>query len=217
MNTKISKSLIILFISFFTISVLSCASKPKPVKERSENYIADLDPFYIDELHLYTKTTMGNPKITDMEVTFYPRSNIIGFKMKIGLDVIRVGFKYSERKKLYASANEYIDSYNNNTITQDKPVKKNALIKSKTPLSWGVFGLTHDVEARYYTNIEYLEPNKPYYRIRFEATDDAETNSATPPFSIYISPSQWQTIFEMCDQAALEAMCDKIVGQAEAF
>ena len=209
--------LIIIFTVLLTFSLCSCASKPKVSKQRSETYIADLDSFYVDELHLYTKTPMGEPRVTDIEVTFFPRTNIIGFKMKIGLDVIRVGFSYAERKRLYESALEYLDSYNSNTIQYSKPNKQNALLKSNTLLSWGVFGLTHDVNVKYYTNIEYLESEKPYYRIKFEATDDPEDGSATPPFSIYISPSQWNSIFEICNQTELESKCEEILEKADAF
>ena len=214
MKTKFLLFVLVL-LSIFSLS--SCASKQKAPRERSETYIADLAPFYVDELHLYTKTTIGNPKITDIEVSFSPRSNAISFKMKIGLDVIRIVFSYSERQKLFNSAEQYIDDYNNDLLEDVKPTKKNALIKSELPVSWGVFGMTHDVKVKYITNVEFLEAKKPYYRIKFDATTDPEDGSTTPAFCIYISPSQWQTIFEMCDQATLEARCDEIVEQAEAF
>lgn len=212
-----SKYVFPIFLLTLAIALTSCASKEKVIRERDETYIADLDSFYIGELHLYTRVTINQPKISDFEVTFSPRSNIIYFKAKLGLDIISIGVSYKERQKLYEIALEYIDAYKNNTLKNEKPSKKNAYFRSKTYVSWGVFGYTHSVLANYITNVEYLETDKPYFRLKFEATDDPEDGSTTPAFSIYISPSQWQTIFEMCNQESLEAQVDEILAQAEAF
>ena len=130
---------------------------------------------------------------------------------------MKINFSYSERKKLKECAEQYIQSYENKTITNEKPTEKNALLKSSVPFGWGVFGYTHTMTVKYAVNIEFLESEKPYFRMKFEATTDYEDGSTSPAVSIYISPSQWQTIFQMCDQAALEAACDEIIGQAEAF
>ena len=110
-----------------------------------------------------------------------------------------------------------IQAYEEGSITDEKPTKKNALCTGNVPLMWGVVGLSHSLNVNYAANIEYLEPNKPYFRLKFDATDDYSDQSTSPAINIYISPSQWQTLFEMCDQATLEARCDEIVEQAEAF
>ena len=214
MKTKLLPFVLIIF-SLFTF--FSCASKQKVQRERSETFIADLEPFYIGEQHLYTRLTIAAPKISDFEITFMPRSNYIIVKAKMGLDVIKIGFPYSERKKLYEVANQYLDMYNAGQIKDEKPTKKNALLKSSLQVAWGVLGYSHDITASYMVNIEYLEENKPYFRMKFDAITDPEDGSTSPAFSIYISPSQWQSIFEMCDQASLEAQCDEIIAQAEAF
>ena len=199
------------------LTITSCASKPKVPKERSETFIADIDSFYVGELHLYTRLTIASPKISDFEITFVPRTNYINIRAKLGLDVIKIGFSYSERQKLKEVADKYIQAYNNNEIKNEKPGKKNSLMTSSVPVSWGVLGYSHDIWSNYMVNIEFLEQNKPYFRLKFDAMTDPEDGSTSPGFSIYISPSQWQTIFKMCDQATLEAQCDEILEQAEAF
>ena len=214
MKTKLLSFALIIF-SILTIT--SCASKPKVAKERSETFIADIDSFYIGELHLYTRLTVMSPKISDFEITFVPRTNYINVRAKLGLDVIKIGFPYSERQKLKEAADKYIQAYNNNEIKDEKPNKKNSLMKSSVPVSWGVLGYSHDLTSNYMVNIEFLDENKPYFRLKFDAMTDPEDGSTSPGFSIYISPSQWQTIFEMCDQATLEAQCDEILVQADAF
>ncbi len=212
-----TRFLAFIFIIITILTITACATKPKEPKVRSETFIADINSFYIGELHLYTRMTISNPKISDFELTFAPRSNFVTAKVKIGLDVIKIGFSYKERMIIKDIAEKYIDDYKNSLLKNENPTNKNALLKSVVPLSWGVFGYSHSVNVKYYVNIEYLESEKPYFRLRFEATDDPDDGSATPAFSIYISPSQWQTIFEMCNQELLEAQVDSILEQAEAF
>ena len=168
-------------------------------------------------MHLYTRMTINSPKISDFELVFTPRTNNISVSSKLGLDVIKVNFSYKERQLVKTVAEQYIELYNNNDIKDDKSNNKNALLKSEIPLSWGVFGFTHSIKVKYQIHIEYLEPKKPYLRLKFEPTTDPKDDSTTPAFSIYVSPSQWQTIFDMCSQESLEAQCDEIIEQAEAF
>ena len=168
-------------------------------------------------LHLYTKQSINSPRITDFDVYFSPRTNSIFFKFNIGIDIVQISYSYSERKKLFETAQKYLSNYENNLINNEKPTSKNAYYKGIIPISWGVFGLTHSVNTNYKVNTEYVWPDKPYYRLQYESTKDIEEDSNSPAFSIYISPSQWQTIFEMCNQELLEAQVDSILEQAEAF
>ena len=211
------KSFILLLSILLSLTLFSCASKPKVQKERSDTYIANLEPFYIGELHLYTRLTIASPKISDFSLSFIPRTNSIKVTTKIGLDYFQIFFPYAERQNLKESAQKYLDDYANNQLKNEKPTKKNTLYKATLPVSWGVLGFSHDIDQKCNANIEYLELDKPYYRLKFDAATAPEDGSTSPAFSIYISPSQWQSIFEMCDQASLEAQCDEIIAQAEAF
>ena len=214
MKIKLLPLVIILF-TIFTIT--SCASKHKVAKERSDTFIADIDSFEIDEIPLYASLAIANPKAKNFVLDFYPRTNNISIEGRIAPDAVYIVFDYAERKKLYEAAQQYIQAYEEGSITDEKPTKKNALCTGNVPLMWGVVGLSHSLNVNYAANIEYLEPNKPYFRLKFDATDDYSDQSTSPAINIYISPSQWQTLFEMCDQATLEARCDEIVEQAEAF
>ena len=217
MHNKILKSFIILFITLFTISLFSCASKHKVIKERSETFIADIDSFEIGDIPLYASLALANPSAKTFVLDFYPRTNNVTIEGRIAPDAINICFDYAERKKLYEAAQEYIQAYEEGTIKDEKPTKKNALCKGNVPLMWGVLGLGHSLDVNYTANIEYLEPDKPYFRLKFDATDDYSDNSSSPAINIYISPSQWQTLFELCNQEDLEARCDEIIDQAEAF
>lgn len=213
------KSTLFIFITIFTSLLFSaCASKSKIVKkERSETFIADLDSFYMDEINLYSSLAMNNAKICNYEFDFYPRTNNISIQGKISVDAVYVVFSYAERVKLYNAAQEYLEAYQNGTIKNEKPTKKNAFFTSEAPIMWGVLGLSHSLKVKYSAHVEYLEPDKPYFRLKFDPTDDHSDNSTSPSFSIYISPSQWTRIFELCDQQSLEAKCDELLAEAEEF
>ena len=211
---------LIITLSLFFVTT-SCASKKElkeqPVIERSENFIANLNTFFVGNLNLYTKRSIGNPTITQFDVYFSPRTNSILLAGKLGIDVIQLEFTYAERKNIYTAALQYISNYENGLISQEKPTSKNAYIKGKVPISWGVFGYTYDAVTKYQVNTEYLWIEKPYYRFKLEAAPADGDSGSSPAFSIYVSPSQWKTIFELCDQATLEARCDEVVEQVEEF
>ena len=207
-----------LFILLLSVILCGCASKRKAPRERSETFIADIDSFWFNEkIHLYTRMTISSPKISDFSLGLIPRTNNIKVQTKIGLDYIQLYFSYAERVKLKEAVEKYLYDYNNNLLKDEKPTKKNAYYKSSIPVSWGMLGYSHDIKPTFYANVEYLETNKPYFRLKFEAVSDPEDGSTSPSFSIYISPAQWKQIFELCDQQALEARCDEILAQAEEF
>ena len=216
-----TKFLLIILLLTVTISLTSCASKKelkeKPVIEKSENFIADLDSFFIGNLNLYTKRSINNPVITQFDVYFYPRSNSIALFCKLGIDVIQIVFSYADRENIYETAQLYLSNYENNLIKEEKPTSKNAYLKGSLPIAWGVFGYTYSETTKYQINTEYLWIEKPYYRLKLDATSTKDESATFAGFSIYVSPSQWQSIFEMCDQATLEAKCDEKSVQADTF
>ena len=205
---------------FLSIFLCGCASKQKqlkPVQERSETFIADINAFFLGNLHLYTKESINQPKISDFDVYFSPRTNSVFLNLKLGINVIQLEYSYAERKNVYEAAQRYLYNYENGLIVDEKATSKNAYYKGEVPVSWGVFGLTHSVTTKYRIHTEYLWIDRPYFRLRYEATKDTKEDSSSPAFSIYISPSQWETIYEMCNQAALEAKVDEILVDAEAW
>ena len=212
------KTIIIISAMILTILFTSCASKEKPPRVRDESFIADIGPFEVGELHLYTAYGITRPKISDFSIIFYPRSNNLSFRTKIGIDIVEFSFSYLERKQFFDAKNKYLELYNSGNIPNEKPKKKNALSTGNTYIGWGTLGASHQAYAPYYTNIEYILENKPYFRILFEQSKELDdSGNSSPRVSIYISPAQWEQIYELCNQASLEAHADEILAQAEAF
>ena len=198
MKTKLALSIFILTL-FVTLS--SCASKePAPPRERDESFIADINPFSLETIHLYTQRKIGNPKPGDLALSFDPRTNYIYVSTKIGLDFVKIGLSYQERKSLYQAYNKYIEALNANAIPNEKPNKKNAYTTGYSVMYWGVAGYSYEANAPYMTNAYYMEPNKPYFRLTYSAgSDKNDSQIYSPSFNIYISPAQWEHIIELCN------------------
>lgn len=219
MDNKMKKNyLTLITISVFLILLTGCASKPKTPKVRSETFIADVNPFAVENFHLYTTKSINKPTISDFTLYFAPKTNYVLLNSKIGVNFVRIDFSYEERLALNEARNKYLQALESGTIPDEKPKKKNAYSTGKIQVSWGVAGLTHFVNTSYITNAYYLEPDKPYFRISIEpAEEEGNEHVYSPSFCIYISPSQWESIIEACNQDHLVALTDEIVNQANAF
>lgn len=213
------KFLLYILITALFINLTSCASKePAPPRERDESYIADVNPFSLETIHLYTQRKAGNQKVADLLLSFDPRTNYLYVNTKIGLDFVKLGFSYQDRKALYQAYNKYIEAFKENDIPNVKPNKKNAYNTGSSLIYWGVASLGYEANAPYMTNAFYMEPNKPYFRLTYSAgSDTTDEHVYSPSFYIYISPTQWEHIIELCNQEHLEELTDAILAEANEF
>ena len=214
------KKSIFTFLIILSISILftACASTEKPPRVRSETFIADVNPFEVETFNLYASLLSRKPKIHEFTVTFYPRTNYIYVKGRVGVDIVRFGLSYAERQSLLKAHDKYIEAYEASAIPNVKPNKKNAYSKGYVPLQWGVTGTPHSVDTTYMTNAQYLEKDKPYFKITFDPTpEEGEEHISSPRLNIFISPTQWERIIEILGQEHLEQMTDAILEEANAF
>ena len=219
MKKNICTKIIIFLTAIITICTTACASKQLPVqKERSETFIADVNSFEIGTFHLYAASSnVGKLKVTDLYFSFDPRTNCVLVTGRIGVNAIRLGFSYEERKELLKVKETYCFDYDAAAIPDTKPTKKNAYSTGNVSIEWGAMGLSHYVMTSYITNAQYLDENKPYFRILCNQSEDERTQVYSPKLFIYISPSQWEKIIEVCNQERLIEMTDAILSEAEAF
>ena len=212
------KKSLIISIFILCIFLCGCASKQKEPRERSDTYIADINAFQVGTFHLYASANLGKPKITDFIVYFSPRTNNISVQGKVGVNSFQATFSYKERLSLAEAQAKYLAAFETNSIPDIKPKAKNAYSKGKSTVMWGALGLTHEAYANYYTNAQYLEPDKPYFKITCESTRmEGEEQISSPKVGIYISPTQWESIYEVCNQEHLLEMTDEILEEAQAF
>ena len=212
------KQILITSLVLLTALFTACASKPKEVRPRGDDFVADINAFDVATFHLYANLNLGSPKVCDFYFTFAPRTNTLFVKGRVGVDVVRIGLSYSERQSLLQAHDLYLQAYETSSIPDVKPTKKNAWSKGSAKVEWGVAGPGHEVQTSYRTNAQYLEPGKPYFKLTFDpASEKGEEHVSSPRINIYISPAQWEQILEACNQDQLVQMTDEILAQAEAF
>ena len=214
-----NKALKIVTYTLIAMLFVACASKEKTPRERDEFFVADISPIEIGTYHLYASFGLSKPKICDFNISFYPRTNVVYIKGRVGMDIIMVGFNYKERQSIGQAKDKYIEAYKNHTLKNEKPSKKNSFSTGTLPFGWGALSPSYHATVNYLTNAEYILENKPYFRIRFESTrglgDDSKVSS--PRTSIYISPAQWEQITKDCSQENLESLADEVLNQANNF
>lgn len=198
-NQLLKKSIFSILLLLSLTTLFSCASTGE--KKVDPNFIADFDPFYLGEVICLSKTTFGDNKPLTIHFYFNPRNNCIDTRFKEGINQISMIWTPAQRELLSKGILEYMALYNSDTKMEDrKPTKKNAFFKSKIELSWGVTGPARTTMANYFANYQYLEPNKPYFKLHFVPTPyQFEEYVSSPKIELFFSPNQLEKLFEITD------------------
>lgn len=199
---KNNYSKIILFLSLILIFLLtSCVTNKTVEKKQSEDFIADFDAFYLDDLFCLTETTFGNTKPAKISLYFNPRKSTIESRFKDGLNNVCLIWTKKEQQVLMDSIIEYMNQYNSGKKLENrKPTKKNSFFNSVIEIYWGITGYTRNTNANYYTNYVYLEENKPYFYLTVLATPyPEEKDVSSPTIRLYFTPSQLEKLVEITD------------------
>lgn len=217
------KKSFILFLSVILTVLLfntGCATKQEssePVEQKYD-FVADIDSFDIGSFNLLVSHNLTDEKITEIFLSFSPRTNCIIGKARIGANLVSFTFDYEQRIKMLDAVNQYKYEFENGKLTNRKPTKKNAYFIDKSFVSWGMLGYGHDVTTEFFTNVEFLEPTKPYFKIQFLSQEEPGYDDVySPRFSIFISPSQWDKIIQACNQEDLEKKSTQVVDEAYEF
>ena len=206
---KIFQSTIILTLILF--GFVSCASKKVDITD-DPNYLGNFDPFHVGKVMCLAETTFGKTKPIDVELYFVPRTNSFQSQFRDGMNNVCLIWTPEQRELLMSSIEKYITAYNGDVKMEDrKPKAKNAFETGKIEIYWGLAGYTRNTLANYYTNYEYLEENKPYFKINVSATPyPEEEHVSSPTVVLYFSPSQLENLIEVTDY-------DSILEQVKAL
>ena len=176
---KIFQSIIILTLILF--GYVSCASKKVDITD-DPNYLGNFDPFHVGKVMCLAETTFGKTKPIDVELYFVPRTNSFQSQFRDGMNNVCLIWTPEQRELLMSSIEKYITAYNGDVKMEDrKPKAKNAFETGKIEIYWGLAGYTRNTLANYYTNYEYLEENKPYFKINVSATPYPEEEHVSSP------------------------------------
>ena len=69
--------------------------------------------------------------------------------------------------------------------------------------------------ATYFTNYEYLEENKPYFKLKVNATPyPEEENVSSPNLELFFSPSQLETLINVVNYEVIYAKVEELKSEA---
>lgn len=199
----------------------SCNSTGRLAERKTpgENYLADIDEFSLGNINCFAGFGISKAKVTDIYFYCDPRTNEIAARFQLGIDVVGIRFTYAERQKLAQSFETYLEAVQNPKLENRKPTKKNAFYNSTVFVAWGVAGFTHSVDAApYWTNYEFIEENKPYFKLQLQsAPEKGKEDINSPAASIYLTPAQIRKIMEICDQNLIQQEVDRVLAEAYTF
>ena len=194
----------------------SCTTVQKAEKEVDPYFLGDFNSFYIGDVMCLNKSTFGNSKPVELNLYFSPRTSAIEARFILGMNKICIEWSPEECKALFSSIEKYSVLMNSEVKLEDrKPTKKNAFNNGKVYIYWGMSGYTRDTLATYFTNYEYLEENKPYFKIKVNATPyTKEENVSSPNVDLFFSPSQLETLLSVVDYEAIYAKVEELKAEA---
>ena len=216
MKNQIVKTITLLMMCLsIMVSFLGCASKNVQEEVVDPNFIGDFGPIQLENAFA-VKSGLSGIKALEMEMYFIPRTNNVECYFRDGVNKICLILSPENRFQVEEAVIEYMNNYQNMSLSTDKPTRKNAYTTGETNISWGVMGLARNADTNLRTNHEFLEENKPYFKITIESAPDNEDDSTySPTVELYFSPAHLEELFRILNQDTLVEMVRE--KEAEAF
>ena len=193
---KIQIACLLLLISLF----MGCLSTKSVTKEADPNFLGDFNPIQLENF-IAGRYSMGQLKPLEIEAYFVPRNNNLELYFRDGMNKYALILPYEARQAIEKAGQQYLTTYEEGTLVEEKPTEKNATQTAQASLSWGVVGLARNGTTKIYTNHEYMEKDRPYFRITIKQTTDKEDSSVlSPRVEIYFSPTLLRTFLEATQQ-----------------
>lgn len=206
---KIQIASLLVLISLF----VGCASTTPVAKKVDSNFLGDFNPIQLDNL-MAVRSTTSELKPLEMEAYFIPRSNNLELYFREGMNKYALILPYEARQAIEKAGQQYLTAYEEGTLVEEKPTEKNATQTAPASLSWGVAGLARNGTTKIYTNHEFLEKGRPYFRITVKQTNDKNDSSTqSPRVEIYFSPALLRTFLEATQQEVFISQIEEMTQQ----
>lgn len=195
----------------------SCSSVPTE-EQIDPNYLGDFDPIQLETV--ITRTVMfGKEKPVELELYLIPRTNIVEMYYRDFANKICLMMTPEQRRLLRLAAADFSLKAEAGVLENRKPTSKNAYSETKASVAWGVTGVARVSEkAKLQLNYEYLSDGRPYFTIKLVPGPDKNDSTVYSPSStLYMSPTQVQTLCEVTDQDVLQAMVDELNARANEY
>ncbi|HQL06046.1 MAG TPA: hypothetical protein PLU33_13010 [Treponemataceae bacterium] len=194
--------------------LVSCVS-PAP-KVKGDNFLGDFNPIQLDNL-MALHNAINGIKPVEIRTYLVPRTNTVELYFRIFANEIALVLDKKTRDMIRSSIQDYLNLYEKNSLTVQKPSKKNAFVKGSMSIGWGVLSPVRYTTAPFWTNYEYLE-EKPYFLLYLNPTPDSNDASAySPVVKLYLSPAQVREFLDVTDQSRLESIVDEYNTRAYTF
>lgn len=197
--------------------LVSCTSTPK-TQTADPNFIGDFDPIQLETV--ITRTIMfGKEKPVELELYFIPRTNIVEMYYRDFANKICLMMTPEQRRLLRLAAADFSLKAEAGVLENRKPTSKNAYSETNASVAWGVTGVARVSEkAKLQLNYEYLSDGRPYFTVKLVPGPDKNDSTVYSPSStLYMSPTQVQTLCEVIDQDVLQAMVDDLNARANEY
>lgn len=208
-----TKKIVLLLLLAASLMMTGCNTPPK--EKDPEFFIANVNGFRYDYLRCLLADTLNRPAVNDLVLYLYPKSNTLEVRWKNGGFLTCYDWSQKDRELITSCAETYLEAYNSGNLPVQKPKKKTAWWSGKLSVGWGLGDFTRAVDAKSYITYEYLEEGKPYFLIHSDPTETTnEEHVSSPKISIYLSPTQLQSLVDMMKQENLVASVNEIVEEA---
>lgn len=206
---KIQIACLLLLISLF----MGCLSTKSVTKEADPNFLGDFNPIQLENF-IAGRYSMGQLKPLEIEAYFVPRNNNLELYFRDGMNKYALILSYEARQAIEKAGQQYLIAYEEGTLVQEKPTEKNATEFAEASLAWGVTGLARSGSTKIYTNHEFLEKGRPYFRITVKQTNDKNDSSTlSPRVEIYFSPALLRTFLENTQQEVFLSQIEEMNQQ----
>jgi hypothetical protein len=215
MEKKCMKAGAVIALGIVIMSLVSCAT-PQP-KDRGEDFLGDFNPIQLSNLMGLTYNSVSGIKPVEIRSYLVPRTNPVELYFRDFANEIGLVLDKKTRDQIKRAAEEYLSSYENNKLADQKPAKENAFIKGSMSLGWGILNASRYTVAPYRVNYKFID-NKPYFLLYINPTPDVDDSSAYSPLvELYMSPSQLHIFLDLTEQTKLEAIVAEYNTKAYTF
>lgn len=194
-------------------------TKIDSINELNENFIADIDPVYLEPVYFLTKNGKAVKPKEIRKIAFIPRTNAVEIHFRDLANEICIILNKAEREKILEACNKFLEEYDAKTLKHQKVNSKTAYFKSTCSLWFGLLSPNMGCEKNeYYINYEFIN-KRPYLLYHFMPSrcTGSNTDNFTPKVTLYMSPSQIRDFIEQMDQKNLEATIQTIKEKAYTY
>lgn len=206
------------FCTVLSILMLVCAAcaSNSAGREADPDFLGDYDPVQAAVVSAQT-LSFGSAKAREVALFFAPRTNTVELRFSEAISKIQLELTAEHRRLLLQAALAFMRGYEEGSLEDRKPTRRNAYSESGCVVTWGITGSGHRAEdAGIRFNHRFLPDGRPYFMVDLQAGNDLVMDGVkSPQTDLYFSPAQLEELCAATDRAALEELLAGLESGAE--